>query len=311
MKIIISEKQSEYINELTKNPNLFIKPNNWRKIKAFSYNSNPVVLYYNNDNKEFYLNTIGTKEVRLLPDSEYNDVGSSLKPMSSNLLFKMKRKLDGFENNDTSQTPIYSKSISNNVTKVKSLKQNSKPKNIVKNNTPTVKVNPAEQKWVGIWEKFLVKYVGFNGGDKDNLTGDIDKAVFNFINNNKHLYQRNKNINIPNLKRLMTDGKKGSVHDSFLPPFYYKTNTLPIFFYQKSDKIMNIQKKLGVKQTGIFLNQTEKAIIDRIKLKNTQGYNLKYNRKGGINQEIYDAIMSADEKNKIDTPELIKRKGEF
>jgi hypothetical protein len=61
---------------------------------------------------------------------------------------------------------------------------------------------------------------------------------------------------------------------------------------------MEIQKKLGVKQTGIFLNQTESAIVKKIKVKNGQGYNIKYDRNTGITQEIYDAIM-LENNNKI------------
>jgi hypothetical protein len=166
------------------------------------------------------------------------------------------------------------------------------------NQVGAVKTDPKEQRWVGIWEKFLVKYVGFTGGDKDNLTSDIDKAVYKFISQNNKLYTKNKNIKLSNLEKLMTDGKKGPVHDSFLPPYYYNTEKLPIYFYQKSNIIKEIQKKLGVKQTGIFLNQTESAIVKRIKVKNGQGYNIKYDRRNGITKDIYDAIMS-ENNNKI------------
>jgi hypothetical protein len=185
-----------------------------------------------------------------------------------------------------------------------------KPVSTVKpNQVGAVKTDPKEQRWVGIWEKFLVKYVGFTGGDKDNLTSDIDKAVYKFISQNNKLYTKNKNIKLGNLEKLMTDGKKGPVHDSFLPPYYYNTEKLPIYFYQKSNIIKVIQKKLGVKQTGIFLNQTESAIVKRIKVKNGQGYNIKYDRRNGITQEIYDAIMSGDVKIvNGETPELIPTK---
>jgi hypothetical protein len=56
---------------------------------------------------------------------------------------------------------------------------------------------------------------------------------------------------------------------------------------------MEIQKKLGVKQTGIFLNQTESAIV-----KNIKKYNIKYDRNTGITEDIYNAIMS-ENNNKI------------
>lgn len=189
--------------------------------------------------------------------------------------------------NKTGEYPI----ITNNPIKPKSINQNVPKTNkpIKANPISAVKTDPKEQRWVGIWEKFLVKYVGYNGGDKDNLTNDIDKAVYKFISQNKKLYQKNKNINLGNLEKLMTDGKKGPVHYSFLPPFYYKTDTFPIYFYQKSDKIKEIQAKLGVKQTGIFLNQTESAIV-----KNSKKYNITYSRKNGITKEIYDAIMKVN-----------------
>jgi hypothetical protein len=156
--------------------------------------------------------------------------------------------------------------------------------------------NPKEQQWLGIWEKFLVKYYGFTGGDTTNKTTLLDKKVYEFIVKNKHLYNKNKNLNKLN---LLIDGIFGSVHESFMPPYYTINDTFPIYFYQKSNVIKNIQKKLGVKQTGNFLTLTENAIIKRLNFKKTpeQGFNVTYNRKTGVTKEIYDVIMSQDTKN--------------
>lgn len=317
MKIILTEKQNEALNELIKNPNLFVMPDNWKKIKPFEYNNEPVTLYFNNDNNEFYLNTIGTKKTRVVPDSEYMNVGSALQPMSSNLLNKMKSKYT--ELNNVNSEPITKPSTPQQTSKEPIVNPSIAPKksgiitttDLKKYNTPNV--DQKEQKWVGLWEKFLTKYVGFSGGDKTNSTSTIDNAVFNFINTHKNLYAMNKNVNSPQLKTLMTDGKKGIVHYSFLPPFYIKTNTLPIYFYQKSDKVMEMQKKMGVKATGIFLNQTESALIKRLAFKATegQGYNVKYNRRTGITDEIYKVIMSNDTKNDLGNPQMINKKGEI
>jgi hypothetical protein len=79
-----------------------------------------------------------------------------------------------------------------------------------------------------------------------------------------------------------------------MPPYYTTNETFPIYFYQKSNVIKNIQIKLGVKQTGYFLTLTENAIIKRLNFKKTQGYNVTYNRKTGVTKEIYDVIMSQD-----------------
>jgi hypothetical protein len=163
------------------------------------------------------------------------------------------------------------------------------------NKTPPInKTNPKEQQWLGIWEKFLVKYYGFTGGDTTNKTTLLDKKVYEFIVKNKHLYNKNKNLNKLN---LLIDGIFGSVHESFMPPYYTVNNTFPIYFYQKSNVIKKIQEKLGVKQTSIFLTLTENAIIKRLNFKKTQGYNVTYNRKTGVTKEIYDVIMSQDTKN--------------
>jgi len=278
MKILIREEQLKLIEQLQRtNPNIFIKPDNWTKIEAFTYKNKPVTLYYNNKTGEYHLNDIGTKNTRQLPKSEYGDVGSATRKDLNKFKSQLQKTKNPVSPNPVSPNPV-------------------KP-----NPVSAVKTNPEEQRWVGIWEKFLVKYVSFTGGDKDNLTGDIDNAVYKFISQNKKLYTKNKNINLGNLQKLMTDGKKGPVHDSFLPPYYYNTDTFPIYFYQKSNKIMEIQKKLGVKQTGIFLNQTERAILKKITDKNKQGYNIKYDRKTGITEQIYQTIMSPD----IDAPNLI------
>jgi len=303
MKILIKEEQLKLIEQIQKaNPNILVKPNNWSKVKAFTYKNKPVTLYYDNKTGEFHLNDIGTKNTRQLPKEEYRDVSFTLKPSTSgNYLNDLKRnfektnKLNG-DYQEVNKEKVYDK---NPYEKNPNAPKTNNPVNTVKpNNVSAVKTDPKEQRWVGIWEKFLVKYVRFSGGDKDNLTSDIDKAVYKFISENKKLYQKNIYIKNPNLEKLMTDGKKGKVHDSFLPPYYYNTDTFPIYFYQKSNKIMEIQKKLGVKQTGIFLNQTESAIVKKIKVKNGQGYNIKYDRNTGITQEIYDAIM-LENNNKI------------
>jgi hypothetical protein len=303
MKILIREEQLKLIEQIQNaNPNLFITPNNWKKVdKSFDYKNKPFTLYYNNINGEFYLNEIGTKNTRQLPKSEYRDVGSALKPFGTNYLYVLKRnfektnKLNG-DYQEVKKDKVYDKNpYEKNPNAPKTnypVKPN--PVSAVKpNQVGAVKRNPEEQRWVGIWEKFLVKYVGFKGGDKDNLTSDIDKKVYDFINTNRHLYKKNTNIKLGNLKKLMTDGKKGKVHDSFLPPYYYDTDTFPIYFYQKSKIIKEIQKKLGVKQTGIFLTQTESAVI-----KNSKKYNITYDRNTGITKDIYDAIM-LENNNKI------------
>lgn len=322
MKILIKEEQLKLIEQIQKtNPNIFVIPNNWRKVKAFDYKDKPVTLYYDNKTGEFHLKDIVTKNTRQLPKEEYRDVSSTLKPSTSgNYLNDLKRnfektnKLNGdyqevnkdkvLDKNPYEKNPNTPKTT--NSVKPKSINPNApKTNNAVKPNAVNaVKRNPEEQRWVGIWEKFLVKYLGFTGGDKDNLTSDIDEAVYKFITKNRKLYEKNANIKNANLEKLMTDGKKGKVHDSFLPPFYYKTDKFPIYFYQKSDKIMEIQKKLGVKQTGIFLNQTESAIVKTIKVKNSQGYNIKYDRNTGITEQIYKTIMSPD----IETPNLMLKK---
>lgn len=290
MKILIREEQLKLIEQIQQtNPNLLIKPYNWTKVEAFTYKNKPVTLYYDNKTGEYYLNDIGTKNTRQLPKSEYADVASATKSDLNILKSQLRKTKNPVSPNPVSPNPV-------------------KPNPVKPNPVSAVKTDPKEQRWVGIWEKFLVKYVGFNGGDKDNLTSDIDKAVYKFISQNNKLYTKNKNIKLGNLEKLMTDGKKGPVHDSFLPPYYYNTEKLPIYFYQKSNIIKEIQKKLGVKQTGIFLNQTESAIVKRIKVKNGQGYNIKYDRRNGITQGIYDAIMSGDVKNKIDPPNLIPSK---
>jgi hypothetical protein len=327
MKILIKEEQLKLIEQIQKaNQNIFKNPNNWSRVKSFEYKNKPVTLYYDNETDEFHLNDIGTKNTRQLLKSEYRDVSSVLSPFNVNYLMNWKRdykltnRLNGNDNSKLNAEKVLDKNpyeINPNASKT-SNPVKPKPVSTVKpnqvgavkpNQVGTVKRNPEEQRWVGIWEKFLVKYVGFTGGDKDNLTSDIDKAVYKFISQNNKLYTKNKNIKLGNLEKLMTDGKKGPVHDSFLPPYYYNTDTFPIYFYQKSNIIKEIQKKLGVKQTGIFLNQTESAIVKRIKVKNGQGYNIKYDRRNGITQEIYDAIMSGDEKIvKGKTPELIPTK---
>jgi hypothetical protein len=146
--------------------------------------------------------------------------------------------------------------------------------------------NTKEQQWLGTWKKFLVKYYGFKGDDTT-----IGKKVYEFIANNKYLYNKNKNLNKLN---LLNGGVFGPVHESFMPPYYTTNETFPIYFYQKSNVIKNIQIKLGVKQTGYFLTLTENAIIKRLNFKKTQGYNVTYNRKTGVTKEIYDVIMSQD-----------------
>lgn len=333
MKILIKEGQLKLIEQIKKaNPNRFVKPDDWIKVeKPFNYKQKPVTLYYDNKTGEFHLNDIATTNTRKLPRDEYRDVSSTLIPFNVNFLnnWKRERLLSNKLNNlyqDVNKDKVLDKNPyeknpnapkTTNSVKPNSINPNApkttnpvktnpvKPNPVKPNPVSAVKTDPKEQRWVGIWEKFLVKYLGFTGGDKDNLTSDIDKKVYDFINTNRHLYQKNTYINLPNLKKLMTDGKKGPVHDSFLPPFYYNTDTFPIYFYQKSNKIMEIQKKLAVKQTGIFLNQTETAIVKRIKVKNSQGYNIKYDRNTGITQEIYNAIMSGDEKRDKITPDLI------
>jgi hypothetical protein len=158
---------------------------------------------------------------------------------------------------------------------------------LLTNKTPAInKTNPKEQQWLGTWKKFLVKYYGFKGDDTT-----IGKKVYEFIVKNKHLYNKNKNLNKLN---LLNGGVFGSVHESFMPPYYTTNETFPIYFYQKSNVIKNIQIKLGVKQTGYFLTLTENAIIKRLNFKKTQGYNVTYNRKTGVTKEIYDMIMSQD-----------------
>ena len=271
--------------EQKRNPNLFVPPTNWVKIKPFSYKNKSVTLYYNYNDGEFYLNTIGSKETRIVSKDEYYDINNLIKKSLS----KIKDNLELTKNLNNKYKKLNNNNTSNKVSDIKTNNIPNKVSNVKPKQVNNVKTDPKEQRWVGIWEKFLVKYVGYNGGDKDNLTNDIDKAVYKFISQNKKLYQKNTNINLGNLEKLMTDGKKGPVHYSFLPPFYYKTDTFPIYFYQKSDKIKEIQAKLGVKQTGIFLNQTESAIV-----KNSKKYNITYSRKNGITKEIYDAIMKVN-----------------
>jgi hypothetical protein len=299
MKILIKEEQLKLIEQIKKaTPNILVKPNNWTKIEAFRYKDKPVTLYYDNKTGEYHLNDIGTKNTRQLPKSEYEDVGSTLRPFSNNYLMRKKKvyeltnKLNG-DYQEVNKEKVYDKNPYEKNPNAPKTTNPVKTNPVKPNPVSAVKTDPKEQRWVGIWEKFLVKYVGFTGGDKDNLTSDIDKAVYKFITQNRKLYTKNKNINLGNLQKLMTDGKKGPVHDSFLPPFYYKTDKFPIYFYQKSNKIMEIQKKLGVKQTGIFLNQTESAIV-----KNIKKYNIKYDRNTGITEDIYNAIMS-ENNNKI------------
>ena len=189
--------------------------------------------------------------------------------------------------------PVDNKKTPNNKTTPVNKTSNNKTTPV--NKTPPInKTNPKEQQWLGIWEKFLVKYYGFTGGDTTNKTTLLDKKVYEFIVKNKHLYNKNKNLNKLN---LLIDGIFGSVHESFMPPYYTTNETFPIYFYQKSNVIKNIQKKLGVKQTSIFLTLTENAIIKRLNFKKTQGYNATYNRKTGVTKEIYDVIMSQDTKN--------------
>jgi hypothetical protein len=162
-----------------------------------------------------------------------------------------------------------------------------------KTETFTIKQPPAtnqnnlkEQKWLGTWKKFLVKYYGFKGDDTT-----IGKKVYEFIVSNKKLYNKNKNLNKLN---LLNGGVFEPVHESFMPPYYTTNETFPIYFYQKSNVIKNIQKKLGVRQTGYFLTLTENAIIKRLNFKKTQGNDVTYNRKTGVTKEIYDVIMSQD-----------------
>jgi hypothetical protein len=308
MKILIREEQLKLIEQIQKtNPNILIKPDNWIKIEPFTYKNKPVTLYYDNKTGEFHLNDIGTKNTRQLPKGEYRDVSSALRPFKPNYLNVLKRnfettnKLNGNDNSKLNAEKVLDKNPyekNPNAPKTSNPVKPNPVSTVKPNQVGAVKTDPKEQRWVGIWEKFLVKYVDFTGGDKDNLTSDIDKAVYKFISQNNKLYTKNKNIKLGNLEKLMTDGKKGPVHDSFLPPYYYNTDTFPIYFYQKSNKIMEIQKKLGVKQTGIFLNQTESAIVKRIKVKNGQGYNIKYDRNTGITEDIYNAIMS-ENNNKI------------
>jgi hypothetical protein len=315
MKILIREEQLKLIEQIQKtNPNILIKPDNWTKIEPFTYKNKPVTLYYDNKTGEFHLNDIGTKNTRQLPKGEYRDVSSALRPFKPNYLNVLKRnfettnKLNGNDNSKLNAEKVLDKNPYEKNPNAPKTNNTVKPNPVKPNQVGAVKTDPKEQRWVGIWEKFLVKYVRFTGGDKDNLTSDIDKAVYKFISQNNKLYTKNKNSKLGNLEKLMTDGKKGPVHDSFLPPYYYNTEKLPIYFYQKSNIIKEIQKKLGVKQTGIFLNQTESAIVKRIKVKNGQGYNIKYDRRNGITQEIYSAIMSGDVKNNIDTPLLTPSK---
>jgi hypothetical protein len=95
MKILIKEEQLKLIEQTQKaNPNILVKPNNWSKVKAFTYKNKPVTLYYDNKTGEFHLNDIGTKNTRQLPKSEYGDVGSELKPMSTNYLMKWKKDFE-------------------------------------------------------------------------------------------------------------------------------------------------------------------------------------------------------------------------
>lgn len=271
--------------EQKRNPNLFVPPKNWVKIQPFSYKNKSVTLYYNYNDGEFYLNTIGSKETRIVSKDEYYDINNLIKKSLS----KIKDNLELTKNLNNKYKKLNNNNTPNKVSDIKTNNIPNKVSDVKPKQVNNVKTDPKEQRWVGIWEKFLVKYVGYNGGDKDNLTNDIDKAVYKFISQNKKLYQKNTNINLGNLEKLMTDGKKGPVHDSFLPPFYYNTDTFPIYFYQKSNKIKEIQAKLGVKQTGIFLNQTESAIV-----KNSKKYNITYSRKNGITKEIYDAIMKVN-----------------
>ena len=156
--------------------------------------------------------------------------------------------------------------------------------------------NTKEQQWLGTWKKFLVKYYGFKGDDTT-----IGKKVYEFIVSNKYLYNKNKNLNKLN---LLNGGVFGPEHESFMPPYYTTNETFPIYFYQKSNVIKNIQKKLGVRQTGYFLTLTENAIIKRLNFKKTQGNNVTYNRKTGVTKEIYDVIMSQDSTaSAINTPD--------
>jgi hypothetical protein len=167
------------------------------------------------------------------------------------------------------------------------------------NKNPVITQNSAEMRWVGIWEKFLTKYEGFTGGDKTNNTKSIDIAVYNFISSNMRLYQNNKNID---KRHLLIDGKYGPVHASFLPPYYTTNNNFPIYFYQKSDKIKQLQKVLRVKVTGIFLTLTERAVIKHLTATNS---NLKYYRGGGITEEIFNYIVSTKEQETDDFADTI------
>jgi hypothetical protein len=289
MKIILTEKQikhllNEQINEQhekTKEQLKSIKP--LKKISNYQglYRSAIgafVNLYIGEDNKFYSVDINDPDRVWLTPHD-------SIKNMyNTDVLILADKELRsrGINPVDNKKTPNNKKT----------------PVNKTSNNkTPAInKTNPKEQQWLGIWEKFLVKYYGFTGGDTTNKTTLLDKKVYEFIVKNKHLYNKNKNLNKLN---LLIDGIFGSVHESFIPPYYTVNNTFPIYFYQKSNVIKNIQKKLGIKQTGVFLTLTENAIIKRLNFKKTpeQGFNVTYNRKTGVTKEIYDVIMSQDTKN--------------
>jgi hypothetical protein len=299
MKILIKEEQLKLIEQIQGKleiPRGFINVSNKEGVYYLAKGvAMKCYLYFNPTDKRFYHIGLGPNSTRV------EKASTNMSDISEIYNNDTEKKAQKIFNDYEQYSIVKPKTINPNAPKTtnpvkpKSINPNApKTNNPVKPNpVSAVKRNPEEQRWVGIWEKFLVKYVDFTGGDKDNLTSDIDKAVYKFISQNNKLYTKNKNIKLGNLEKLMTDGKKGPVHDSFLPPYYYNTDTFPIYFYQKSNKIKDIQKKLGVKQTGIFLNQTESAVI-----KNSKKYNIKYDRKNGITEDIYDAIM-LENNNKI------------
>ena len=301
MKIILTEKQIKHLlNEHLLNEQYEKTQEELKRIKPLKKISNYDGFYYWSKGMGAYVNLYIGKDNKFYsvdindPDKVWLTPHDSIENMyNTDVLILADKELRsrGINPVDNKKTP------NNKTTPVnKTLNNKTTPVNKTSNNkTPAInKTNPKEQQWLGIWEKFLVKYYGFTGGDTTNKTTLLDKKVYEFIVKNKHLYNKNKNLNKLN---LLIDGIFGSVHESFMPPYYTVNNTFPIYFYQKSNIIKNIQKKLGIKQTSIFLTLTENAIIKRLNFKKTQGYNVTYNRKTGVTKEIYDVIMSQDTKN--------------
>ena len=238
--------------------------------KPYTYNNTPFSFYYYKPNDTYYTFNINNRKFT---------------PISDSIDLKLHSNLAGYrgklkDNNSTTPTNINTQNLAgfNNKPTVNT---NNRDK-ILNNNKPTVNTN--NEKWLSTWKNFISKYV--------NKNINVDKnIIFKFIENNKKLFK----INLSNKEKVY-------------PPYFYQTKNFPIFLYQKSPLVKEIQKKMNMVETGIFLFKTEKALIKRLNFKNTdgQGYNVKYNRQIGITKEIFDVIMSQDDKNlSVNKPEKI------